>query len=244
MALGLPPPCRINAGAGSGRASPGGMGGRFPPHLDGRLLCGGRLLELEVPYCFGPLCRDGYGLLGPARGRPHPPPPARSRRRGVIASARAGARSPRLRFSPLPPRASPVDSASPGSPGDVLGARRGHVAWGPHRVGPGPPCGSFFAHCWPRHGTNRMRAAVRGRLNFLRRRSKGCVCAGAKPSRPAQTPCHLTWGRRTTAWARYPRGTSRRRCPGATRAESKSPCLGPAAPTAREADLLESQKTP
>ena len=25
-----------------------------PPHLDGGLLCGGRLLELEVPYCFWP----------------------------------------------------------------------------------------------------------------------------------------------------------------------------------------------
>ena len=75
------------------------------------------------------------GLLGPARGRPHPPPPARSRRRGVIASARAGARSPRLRFSPLPPRASPVDSASPGARGTcpVHGAV---TLPGAHRVGP------------------------------------------------------------------------------------------------------------
>ena len=54
MALVLPPPCSIEAGAGSGWASLGGPGGRFPPHLDGGLLCGGRPLALEVPYCFWP----------------------------------------------------------------------------------------------------------------------------------------------------------------------------------------------
>ena len=97
-----------------------------------------RFAPLPHPsVCFADPCRYQLqlGLLGPARGRPHPPPPARSRRRGVIASARAGARSPLLRFSPLPPRASPVDSASPGARGTcpVHGAV---TLPGAHRVGP------------------------------------------------------------------------------------------------------------
>ena len=43
------------SGSRIGMGLPGRPGRAFsPPHLDGGLLCGGRLLELEVPYCFWP----------------------------------------------------------------------------------------------------------------------------------------------------------------------------------------------
>jgi hypothetical protein len=78
-----------------------------------------------------------HGLLGLARGWPHLTLIARSRRRGMIASARCrGPCPPRLLPSPLPPHASPVDSARPRGRG---GGRDRRTARSRH---PGPPCGS------------------------------------------------------------------------------------------------------
>ena len=120
---------------------------------------------------------------------PWPAPPAAAR--SVTASGRDRLGSRRGPLAPAALFSAPAARESRGlcftrSPGDVPCARRSHFARG-------PPCGSSFAHCWPRHGTNRMRAAVRGRLNSLRRRSKGCVCAGRKdqPSCADPVPPHV-----------------------------------------------------